>query len=283
MSNLRLEETNYIGYDGTRMYMACWLPDDDRPRALVITIHGFGSHGQTLKEIGEYLAERGIAVFAPDMRGFGHYSGTKGHVMNFDEYIEDVQNLVMQVKDRYINRLTYLLGHSLGGQHIIRYAALYPKEVDGLILWCPAVAHSLKISPLKRLVGEILSLLNVKKYFSDDTPTEYATHNPEALRQMENDPLTWDLATPRFAISGLRAMKQAMNAAPLITLPVLVQQAGDDMVVPPEKVREFYERLSSKDKTWILYEGFYHALHFEPERERVFEDTYAWLERRLPR
>ncbi len=279
---MKFEETEYIGYDGTRMYMALWVPDDERPRALLIAVHGLGSHAMNMKNIGEYMSERGIAVFAPDMRGFGHYSGLKGHVMNFSEYVEDMQNIVMQVKDRFINKLTYLFGHSLGGQHVIRYVATYPRDVDGLILSCPAVSSRLPISPLKRLAAEILSLLNVKRYFANESPIEYSCRDPEVVKAHETDPLRWDLVTPRFGASALRAVKEAFNAAPRITLPVLVQQASDDMFVSPEATRKFFESLASKDKTWILYEGLYHELHSEPEKDRVLGDMYAWLDKRLP-
>ncbi|MHA1771660.1 MAG: lysophospholipase [Candidatus Thorarchaeota archaeon] len=275
------EESHYLGYDGLKMYMATWLPDDERPRALLIAIHGLGSHGLSLRTIGEYMAERGIAVFAPDMRGFGHYSGIKGHVMNFDEYIEDLQNIVMQVKDRFHNKLTFLYGHSLGGQHIIRYAATYPHDVDGLIIACPAVSQQLPISPLKKIGAWFLSLLNVKKQFSDDNDLTLSSRDPEVVREHEEDPLTWDSVTPRFGVCGLRAVKEAFNAAPLIKLPALVQQAGDDKLVIPEKTREFFDRLGSEDKEWILYEGLYHEIFREPEKERVLADMYNWLDKRL--
>ena len=148
---MKYEESKYIGFDGTRMFMAVYRPDDDKPRALMILLHGLGSHAGNFVSVGEYLAERGIATFIPDMRGFGHYSGLKGHVMNFDEYIEDIQNLVMQVKDRYLNKITYLFGSSMGGLNAIRYIIRYPRTIDSLILQCPAVSQSFDIGIGKRI------------------------------------------------------------------------------------------------------------------------------------
>ncbi len=262
--------------------MPMWLPDDDRPRALIIAIHSLGSHGYTLRFIGEYFAERGFAVFAPDMRGFGNYSGLKGHVMNFDEYIEDMYNIVMQVKDRYLNKITFLLGHSLGGQHVIRYVTTYPKDVDGIILECPSVSESLNIPITKYIAGRFLSILNVKTYFTNETDFNYASHDPEVIKAHEDDPLRFDQVTPRFGIEALKATKKAFACAPEIILPALVLQAGDDKMVNPETTKEFFDMLGSTDKTWIIYEGFYHELHAELERERVLGDIEKWLEVRLP-
>ncbi len=276
------EESHYIGYDGLRMFMHLWRPENDKPRALLVAIHGLGSHGGDMFTIGEYLAERGIAVFAPDMRGFGHYTGLKGHLMNHDEYIEDIQNIIMQVKDRYLNKITYLMGASLGGINVIRYAATYPKDIDGLILQCPGVSQTLPINPLVRFVGEILSLLNIKKFFSSGVPLEAGCRDPDVVKRHRDDPLRVEEVSARFGISGLKSAKIGVQAAESLTRPVLLQQAGDDNLVSPEKNREFFDRISSKDKEWRLYEGLYHEIHEEPEKEIVLQDMYAWLNKRLP-
>ncbi len=279
---MKYEESQYIGFDGLKMHMSVWLPDDDRPRALLIAIHGLGGHGHILKNIGEYFADRGFAVFAPDMRGFGHYSGLKGHVMSFDEYIEDMYNIVMQVKDRFLNKITFLLGHSLGGQHVIRYVATYPKAVDGMILECPGVSENLDISLGKYIAGRILSIFNVKRYFASGIDVEFASHDKNVVEEHRSDPLRFDMVTARFGIEGLKAAKRAMACAPEITLPALVMQAGDDRMVKAEKTKEFFDSLGSKDKTWLFYDGFYHELHGEIEKDRVLGDIDKWLEVRLP-
>ena len=262
--------------------MAIWRPDDDKPRALVIVLHGMGSHAGNMKNIGEFLADRGFAVFAPDLRGFGHYSGTKGHVMSFEEYVEDIQNLVMQVKDTYLNRITYLFGSSLGGLNAIRYVVKYPRTVDGLILQCPAVSLGFNIGRGKRIAGTFLSLLNVKRYFANEVNFSNSSRNPENVKHNETDPLRFTMVTPRFGGEGLKASRDAFNSASKIVMPVLLQQAGEDKLVKPEMSKEFFDNLSSADKTWKLYDGLYHELHAEPEKDQVLGDVSNWLDTRLP-
>ncbi|NWF96263.1 MAG: lysophospholipase [Candidatus Thorarchaeota archaeon] len=278
---MKFHEDQYVGYDGTRMYMCAWLPDDDKPRALLIAIHGLGSHGQTMKNIGEYFSQRGLAVLAPDMRGFGHYTGRKGHVISFDEYVEDLQNIVMQAKDKYPNRLTYLFGHSMGALHVIRYVAVYPESVDGIVISCPGLAERLPVGRMTRLAARVLSLMDVKRYVQTKLDFSLASHDPEVVRAHENDPLRFDKVTPRLGISGLDAAKKAMRLAKFIRTPALIQQAGDDRVVVAEKAKEFHDNLASQDKEWKLYEGLYHEIHAEIGKERVLEDMEAWLEKRL--
>ncbi|MHA2378483.1 MAG: alpha/beta hydrolase [Candidatus Thorarchaeota archaeon] len=282
VQQMKFKETHYTGYDGTRMFMASWIPDNERPRALLIAIHGLGSHALDLFSIGEYFADNGIAVFAPDMRGFGHFDGLKGHVMRFDEYVEDIQNIVMQVKDRFLNKLTYLYGSSLGGVKVLRYVVVYPKTVDGILLHCPAVFQTLDINPLTKFFANVLSLLNVKRYF--DIPTEYeeSSRSPEVVKRHEEDPLRFEQVTPRFGIEALKASAHSFTLGPRILLPVLIQQAGADRQVSPEKGQEFFDTIASADKEFRLYEGLYHELAEEPEKEQVLGDMNAWLEKRLP-
>jgi len=88
--------------------------------------------------------------------------------------------------------------------------------------------------------------------------------------------------TPRFGVEALKASEHSFTLGPRILLPVLIQQAGADKQVSPEKVREFFDTIASVDKEFRLYEGLYHEIAEEPEKDQVLGDMNAWLEKRLP-
>jgi alpha-beta hydrolase superfamily lysophospholipase len=49
--------------------------------------------------------------------------------------------------------------------------------------------------------------------------------------------------------------------------------------VPVAAVQPIYQRLgSSKTRTLQLYDGLYHEVYNEPERERVIGDLVRWIE-----
>jgi alpha-beta hydrolase superfamily lysophospholipase len=54
VSTLIYKERKYVGFDGTRMFMALWRPDNDKPKALVIALHGMGGHAGDMQNLGEY-------------------------------------------------------------------------------------------------------------------------------------------------------------------------------------------------------------------------------------
>ncbi|MFW9807393.1 MAG: alpha/beta hydrolase [Candidatus Thorarchaeota archaeon] len=274
------EESTYQGFDGTTMLLRIWKPDSD-PKAIVLGLHGLGSHSGRLAYLGERFTKEGYAFYAPDMRGFGTFPGRKGHVEHFDEYTEDMESLVAYMKLLHQDKKLFLFGHSLGAVFIIHYVVKHPGEADGIIIPAPAVSERLKVSSATRAMASFLSKLNVKMYFSNGLDYELISRNPEIVKDNREDPLRFDKATPRYAIEGLNASKEAFTFANKIVDPVLLQQSGDDMILDPDRNKEFFDNIASMDKTWKLYPGLYHEPYHEEGGEEVFADMFNWLENHL--
>jgi lysophospholipase len=274
------EESTYQGFDGTTMLLRIWRPETE-PNAVVLGIHGLGSHSGLMDFVAEQFNSRGFIFYAPDMRGFGTYPGRKGHVESYDEYIEDMESLVAYLKLMHHDSKLFLFGHSLGGLHVIRYIAHHPDEADGIIIPCPAVSERLKMSGATRAIAKLLSKLNVKIYFSNGLDYDLISRNPEVVKRNRDDPLRFDKATPRYGVEGLKAAEEGFNLANKITLPVLVQQAGNDMIVDPERNKEFFDNIASKDKTWKLYPDLYHEPFQEEGGDEVLADLFDWLDERM--
>ena len=111
-------------FDGDRMVMADgdrrpfrqWSPAGDcRPGAVVIALHGFSDHGQAFETVGAALAARGIAVIAPDQRGFGR-SRERGIWPDGRALVADLAAITRLVVARYHGRPIFVLGESIGGE-----------------------------------------------------------------------------------------------------------------------------------------------------------------------
>ena len=66
-----------------------------------------------------------------------------------------------------------------------------------------------------------------------------------------------------------------------LTLPVLIMHGSGDKLVDSEGSKQLYERAVSEDKTLNLYDGLYHEILNEPEKEQVLKDMVAWLDKRI--
>ena len=53
---------------------------------------------------------------------------------------------------------------------------------------------------------------------------------------------------------------------------------GDDKINAVSGSEEFHSASGSKEKRLIIYEGFYHEVFNEIEREKVFSDLTGWMD-----
>lgn len=66
-------------------------------------------------------------------------------------------------------------------------------------------------------------------------------------------------------------------------MPFLVIHGGDDIVTDPSVSQALYDTAASKDKTFKLYPGMWHALTSAESQQNlhlVFSDILAWLDER---
>lgn len=262
------------------MLLRIWKPEDE-PKAVVLGIHGLGSHSGLLDFLAEQFTSHGYLFYAPDMRAFGTYPGKKGHVESYDEYIDDMESLVAYLKLMHHDTKLFLFGHSLGGLHVIRYITRHPGEADGIMIPCPAVSERLKMSGATRAIAKFLSKLNVKIYFDNGLDFDLLSRNPEFVKRIREDPLRFDKATPRYGTEGFKASEEGFNLASKITLPVIVQQSGEDLILDPDRNKEFFDNIASEDKTWKLYPGLYHEPFHEEGGEEFLADMFGWLGQHL--
>jgi alpha-beta hydrolase superfamily lysophospholipase len=105
--------------------------------------------------------------------------------------------------------------------------------------------------------------------------------NPEVAKRHKEDPLRIHECTPRFGAEGLKAREIGFNSGPEITLPVILQQPEDDMILIPEDNKKFFDSIASEDKTFKMYPGLWHEPFEAPGGEEFLADTFAWLDARV--
>jgi alpha-beta hydrolase superfamily lysophospholipase len=100
---------------------------------------------------------------------------------------------------------------------------------------------------------------------------------------MDADPLIADESQPTQTVAAMvRADERLAKALPRIELPVLILHGTLDRAAKPSGSQFFYDEAGSKDKTLKLYEGFFHDLLNDQDKQLVMNDVLAWLKARLP-
>jgi acylglycerol lipase len=100
---------------------------------------------------------------------------------------------------------------------------------------------------------------------------------------MNNDPLIKGESEPTQTATVMIDAARRMNREfPLIKLPVLILHGTDDKATNPRVSQFFYDTTGSTDKTLKLYEGHYHDLLNDVDKEVVMADIQDWIDARVP-
>lgn len=258
-----------------RIAYRAWRPDGP-VRAAVVIVPGFNGHSGYYERAGEGLSGQGHAVYAIDLRGRGRSDGDRFFVEDFADYVSDVARLVALVTAREAGAPLFLLGHSAGGVVACLYALDHQAELSGLV--SESFAHELPapdfalaaIRGLSHLAPHARVLRLKNEDFSRD---------PRAVAAMDEDPLIDAESQPTRTLAALvRADETLRHRFAELTLPLLILHGTADKAAKPSGSKHLFERAGSADKTLKLYEGGYHDLLADLDREQVLADIAAWLD-----
>lgn len=261
--------------DGTNLYLQEWTPEKP-PKAVILYIHGLGSHSGRLDHWAKRFNEINVAFVAYDQRGHGRADGSRGGVKHIRQMIGDVQTMIKEVRDRFQEIPLILYGHSMGGNIALNHAIGSAEKVDGLVIsspWLRLVNPPSKVlvslaKPLKA-IAPLLTLSNGLN--ADDISRDKA----EADKYRE-DPLVHDKISVGLFFSVEQAGLAALANADKVSCPVLFMHGTGDRITSHEASRECAAN-AGKQATLKLWEGAYHELHHEFVREEVFHFIADWL------
>eukprot|EP00948_MAST-09A_sp_MAST-9A-sp1_P002081 g2081.t1 len=98
---------------------------------IIILVHGWQSTSALWLSQIKFLAASGFRVIAPDLRGFGNSTITKGtESYSLENLSKDLLNLL----DHLLLRSAFFVGHSFGGSVVSAFARKYPTRVNGIVL-----------------------------------------------------------------------------------------------------------------------------------------------------
>jgi alpha-beta hydrolase superfamily lysophospholipase len=269
-------ESEFSGAGGVRIYWQSWLPDGD-PRAQIVLVHGASEHSGRYEWTASQLVAAGYAVYALDHRGHGKSGGPRALIDRMDNAVADVGTLIdIAAGEQPGKGRPLLFGHSMGGCIALAFATRRQDEIDALILSAPVAALE-AASPAQRIAGSVLSVIAPKLgIFPIDSST--VSRDPAVVVAYDADPLNYHGKLPARTVHELAAeVGRFPESLQRLTLPLLVMVGTGDTLVPPAAAELVYEKASSEDKTIKRYDGLYHEIVHEPERDQVIADLTGWL------
>ena len=278
---MKTESGNIRAQDGTSIYWKGWVPDNS-PKAIVHVIHGYAEHIDRYGNVVNELLPAGYAVFGTDHRGHGKSQGKRGHVKSFQEFIDDEKQFRHDViRARFPGIPYFVLGHSMGSLIAMNYVEQNAEDVKGLVLSGTGSQPGTDIPKILLTLTKILSKILPAVHVKSPLPPEFISRDMAVVKAYIDDPLVYNVITPRLAHEMNRYVVIGAQNAFKIKIPVLIQLGSRDTAFSGQK--ELFEMIGAKDKTFKQYEGLKHEVYNElvADRVKVLADLRSWLDRHV--
>jgi alpha-beta hydrolase superfamily lysophospholipase len=255
----------FVMRDGTVLPYRSWMPPP----------------GDAWEYPAPALAAAGIAVFAPDQRGFGA-TAARGYWPGAAALQDDARTMARLLRARYPDHPLYLMGESMGAAVLLALAASPdPPAADGWIFSAPAVWGRAEQTLVER-AGLWLAFHFAPGMRVSGLPGVRitASDNHAALVRLSRDPLTLH-ETRVDAVKGLvDLMDLALAATAHLHAPSLFLYGGKDELVPPRAVLAAWSALPRDRGSAVrlaYYPPGYHLLLRDQARARRLADVIAWM------
>jgi alpha-beta hydrolase superfamily lysophospholipase len=250
-------------------------------RGRLVIVHGYAEHMGRYGPLAAELTAAGYDCHLLDLRGHGGSEGRRGHISRFAEYRDDLHRLAERVRGGAPSGPPPLLiGHSLGGLICLDYVLHHPESFAALAVSSPYLAPAFEIPALKRMLGNLVTPVAPTLAVESGLSAGWLSHDPEVVKGYATDPAVFSTVTLGWFREVESAQAEVFERASEIRLPVLLLVGSSDRVAAPARMLALFERLGSPEKRLQVYEGFFHEVFNEVERERPVRDLLAWLDER---
>lgn len=273
-------EAAYFDGPAGRLFRRSAHPTN-RAVAQLSIVHGYGDHSGRYAHFMQWMAVRGVACDAVDLRGQGAADGRRGFVHKWDDYLEDVRTFLSLLAPQQPGAIPrFILGHSHGGLVVAAAAeaGLFERAgIRGVVLTSPFLQSRMELPRMKVILGRLVGLVVPWLPVSTGLNAEWMSSDTQMVEQTRNDPLCARVATPRWYAGQLRAQARVMENAASVRLPLLVLAGSADPIADPSAAERFVHTAGSVDKAFRLYPELLHELLRESGREQIFQDTLSWI------
>ena len=261
--------------DGMRLPFRSWLPES-APTAVVLALHGINDSRDAWEIPAPDFAAAGIAVYAPDQRGFGA-TAARGFWPGGDALADDAATMARLLRARYPGVRLILLGESMGAAVLMHMATRPdPPDVDGYLLLAPAVwgraAMNSFLRSLLWLASNTVPGMELTGQGLKVTPSD----NTEALMRLSTDPLSLRRTRVDTVRGLVDLMDAALAAAPEFDAPALLMYGAKDELIPPRATAVTWHRLPPSSRR-AFYSTGYHLLFRDLGRQVPIDDAIAWI------
>ncbi len=262
--------------DGLRLHARAWLPED--MTGILAFSHGLGEHIGRYERFAQAMNKEGFGLYMADLHGHGKTEGKRGHITNWEQsLLADLKVMLSRAAELAEGRAVFFGGHSLGGLNAARLLIENPPGVRGGIIMSPAIKQVMNPPEIVIAVSKGIASIAPSFQVSNMLDYEGLSRDPSVVAAYNADPLVYKRISVKAFLEMVRTQEIVLAKAAEVTTPCLIIHGTADRLTDHRKTVEFFEMISSPDKTIRLFEGYYHETHNDLDADLVYLDIINWM------
>ncbi len=271
---MNIIKTNISLTSGEKLH-SWYVSPSDAPKAIICLCHGWGEHSHRYEHWAKRFVEEGFAFFTWDHYGHGQSVGKRGHVRDYEMYMDEVSHAISKVNELFPAIPVVLYGHSMGGNIVINFAARKPEVLRLLIVTSPWIELTKPVVAPLIIAVRILDKIWPSLQLTTPLDASLISHVPEVVSLYKTDPLNHSKITPRLFTVINNGGINALSVAEQVKTPTLLLHGDADGVTSYNRSVEFASK--SSNCSFVPFSGLFHELHNEAANDKVFNIIKVWL------
>lgn len=263
-----------------KVYYRFW--EINNPKANVFAIHGLGGHCKWFDEAGKLFNEKEVNLFSFDLPGFGQSKYPIGTIDSYKTWIKVTKETLEKYLYSFNVRMpVFILGHSMGA--LISILLAKNVKANGWILSVPGFEGDKRTWTFKNFIlpAILKSLFQPEEKISMPFGPELITKNKERQKKIKQDLLRVVAPAAKVFFELYLLAEITRRTGFSEECPVIMLEAGKDMICSNEAADRYFNEIKLKDKTKKIYEYAFHDLFLEDELEQIVSDLTVWIKERL--
>lgn len=275
---MKSSDFSWKSEEGLSIVAMEWRPDRE-PWAVMVLVHGLGEHFRRYAYMAAWYADRGIATLTFDLPGHGKSGGPRGHT-SYAAVAKEIDHLVGEARSRFPGLPIILYGHSLGGALSLNWLLERKPEIALAVIGSPGLVPAAPVPPAKMALARLMAKIAPSFTLSNGLDASGLARDPAIQEAYLSDPLMHDKISARLGLDLIERGQFIIANAKKITLPLLLLQGAADRLVDPAATARF-AAAAGPNVEFRRFEGWYHELHNEPEKDELYRQVLDWIEGRL--
>lgn len=240
----------------------------------IIWVHGICEHLGRYSHLDELFAKN-FNILRFDLRGHGKSQGKRAYVENFEQFVDDLHEVITFLKTNYKSPKYALMGHSMGGLIVAGYMQTkvhkqyYPQVVffNSPPAGLPGAGGVLARLLPPKITG-MLSGIRGGIELKGMVDLKGLSHDPEVGKNYALDKLNSMVIHSALLFNLVNFGKLVFSKPLNAKCPVYTAVGSEDKVVCPQTIIDYCKNIDPTVKIKV-FEGSYHELHNEIDKYRL--------------